>query len=47
MNDKRSGTNSHVTSEPRIEYLRVQNYRVLRDLELRRLSPLTVLLGPN
>lgn len=32
---------------PRIEYLRVKNYRVLRDLELRPLAPFTVLLGPN
>ena len=32
---------------PRIEYLRVQNYRVLRDLELRDLTPLSVFLGPN
>lgn len=32
---------------PRIEYLRVQNYRALHDLELREISPLTVLLGPN
>lgn len=32
---------------PRIEYLRVQNYRALRDLELRNITPLTVLLGPN
>lgn len=32
---------------PRIEYLRVQNYRALRDLELKRLSDLTVFLGPN
>jgi len=31
----------------RIERLRVQNYRVLRDLELRDIAPLTVLLGPN
>ncbi len=35
------------TAPARIESLRVQNYRVLRDLELRRLSPLSVLLGPN
>lgn len=27
--------------------LRVQNYRVLRDIELKGLSPLSVLLGPN
>lgn len=31
----------------RIEYLRVQNYRALHDLELKDLSPLTVFLGPN
>ncbi len=34
-------------SPARIEYLRVQNYRALRDVELRDLTPLTVLLGPN
>ncbi|XXS86292.1 AAA family ATPase [Sorangium sp. So ce362] len=32
---------------PLIETLRVKNYRALRDLELRELTPLTVLLGPN
>lgn len=32
---------------PRIESLRVKNYRALRDLELKSLTPLTVLLGPN
>src|SRR5713101_6782655 len=32
---------------PRIEYLRVQNYRALKDIELKALSPLTVFLGPN
>lgn len=32
---------------PRIEYLRVKNYRALRDLELKEITPLTVLLGPN
>jgi len=31
----------------RIEYLRVQNYRALRDVELKDITPLTVLLGPN
>lgn len=31
----------------RVERLHVKNYRALRDLELRKLSPLTVLLGPN
>jgi predicted ATPase len=32
---------------PRIESLRVQRYRALHDLELRPITPLTVLLGPN
>jgi len=32
---------------PRIEYLRVQNYRALRDLELKEITPLTVFVGPN
>ncbi|KXK32689.1 MAG: DNA replication and repair protein RecF [Candidatus Hinthialibacteria bacterium OLB16] len=32
---------------PRVEYLRVTNYRALKNLELKSLSPLTVLLGPN
>lgn len=31
----------------RIEYLRVENYRALKDVELKDLTPLTVLLGPN
>ncbi len=31
----------------RIEYLHVENYRALKDVELRELTPLTVLLGPN
>src|SRR4028118_1842883 len=34
-------------SIPRIEYLKVQNYRALRNLELENLTPLTVFLGPN
>jgi predicted ATPase len=41
-------TQSHQQkSVPRIEYLRVKNYRALRDLELRNITPLTVFLGPN
>ena len=32
---------------PRIEYLRVQNYRALQNLELKDIKPLTVFLGPN
>ena len=31
----------------RIESVRVQNYRALRDVELKNITPLTVLLGPN
>ena len=31
----------------RIEYLRVRNFRALRNVELKNLTPLTVLLGPN
>jgi len=34
-------------SIPRIEYLRVQNYRALHDLKLEKITPLTVFLGPN
>ena len=34
-------------SQARIESLRVQNYRALRDVSLRNIGPLTVLLGPN
>ncbi len=38
---------SELVSVPRIEYLRVRNYRALRDLELKDMTPLTVFLGPN
>ncbi|MCO5120387.1 MAG: AAA family ATPase [Burkholderiaceae bacterium] len=31
----------------RIEYLKVHNFRALRELEFKELTPLTVLLGPN
>lgn len=37
----------HKQSIPRIEYLRVRNYRALQDIELKNLSPFTVFLGPN
>lgn len=33
--------------QPRIEYLRVKNYRALRDIELKSITPLTVFVGPN
>lgn len=45
MSNDRLLTDSKVV--PRIEYLRVKNYRALRDLELKSISPLTVFLGPN
>ena len=32
---------------PRLENLRVKNYRALRDMELKSITPLTVFLGPN
>ena len=32
---------------PRIESLRVKNYRALRDVELRKITPLSAFLGPN
>jgi len=32
---------------PRIESIRIRNYRALRNVELARITPLTVLLGPN
>src|SRR5271166_3989284 len=31
----------------RINYLRVENFRALRKIELKNITPLTVLLGPN
>lgn len=34
-------------SRPRIEALKVQNYRALHNLELKNITPLTVFLGPN
>lgn len=35
------------SSVPRIHYLRAQNFRALRNIELKNITPLTVLLGPN
>ncbi len=34
-------------SVPRIESLKVRNYRALKSIEIRDLTPMTVLLGPN
>lgn len=46
-----SSPNSSAKKKPggmaRIEYLKVQNFRALREVELKELTPLTVLLGPN
>lgn len=42
-----SATTSEYTTPPRIESLKVKNFRALRDVELRKITPLTVLLGPN
>lgn len=38
---------SRRTVPARIEELRVQNYRALKAIELKKVTPLTVLLGPN
>ena len=38
---------SHENTPPRITSLKVQNFRALYDVELKDLTPLTVLLGPN
>ncbi len=37
----------YISDPARIEYLRVQNFRALRSVELKNLTPMTVLLGPN
>ena len=43
-----SKTTSHqVRTPPRIEYLKVRNFRALRNVEIGKLTPMTVLLGPN
>src|ERR1700679_1113212 len=33
--------------QARIEYLRVENYRALKNVEFKSLTPITALLGPN
>jgi len=40
-------TTKPLASLPQIESLRVRNYRALRDVHLKKLTRLTVLLGPN
>jgi len=44
MSTKRTKNHS---SRAHIEYLKVQNFRALREAEFKDLTPLTVLLGPN
>lgn len=43
----RFSRNQPSRSRARIEYLKVQNFRALNDVEFKDLTPLTVLLGPN
>lgn len=38
---------SRQVDRPRFEFLSVGNYRALRQIELKKLTPLTVFLGPN
>jgi predicted ATPase len=47
MSSKSQRTKSTERNVPRIEYLRVKNFRALKDLELKEIKPLTVLLGKN
>ena len=40
-------TRAQAPAVPRLTYLRIKNYRALRDVEFSDLTPLTVLIGPN
>ena len=40
-------TETNTDRPPRIERLKVRNFRALREVELKNVTPLTVLLGPN
>ncbi|MBI3797327.1 MAG: AAA family ATPase [Deltaproteobacteria bacterium] len=46
-NINQPGKDDTARSPARIEYLRVENYRALKSVELKQVTPLTVLLGPN
>lgn len=46
-NNSRSHRQGGGYSPARIEYLRVENYRALKIVELKDIKPMTVLLGPN
>ena len=45
--EKTKRSSSLITDPPRIESFRCENYRALKFVELKDLTPLTVLLGPN
>jgi predicted ATPase len=47
MNRIKSNTHGDEHFPARIEYLRVENYRALKEIELKEIKPITVLLGPN
>ena len=47
MTSAETAAMSDSKSPPRIEYLKVRNFRALRTVEMKELTPLTVLLGPN
>ena len=47
MAERAHDAHSEPTEPPRIEHLRVENYRALRSVEFRDITPFTVLLGPN
>ena len=42
-----NGTISPPLEPPRARWLRVRNFRALREIDIRDLTPMTVLLGPN
>lgn len=47
MNARVRASARRAAGSARIEYLKVQNFRALHSVELRDITPLTVLLGPN
>jgi predicted ATPase len=47
MSKENAKTRRQASGPARIEYLRVENYRALKSIELKDVTPLTVLLGAN
>lgn len=47
QDEQRPAQMDRPSTPPRIEYLKVRNFRALKDIELKNMTPLTVLLGPN